>query len=127
MKTYFFGCKRINPDREVGHYMYGKDGRSLYGKDEWVSPWGRHPDGTLCPQETRKAGIAMLHHKDGWTALSFWDYSGDNRGNSNSNFFFEGEHSFEDAVRLMKENYPKIGARFNFDVVPKRKAASDGK
>lgn len=115
MKTYFFGCARTGTDRQVGHYLYGKNATPLYGRDD-TTPWGRTPDGTLAPNSTAAAGVASLHHKDGWTALSFWDYSGDSRGKSNSNFFFEGEYGFDEAVSLMREQYPKIVARFKFPI-----------
>ena len=31
---------------------------------------------------------------DGWTALAFWDRSLDHRRNSNSAFFWKGDHNF---------------------------------
>jgi len=129
VNTYFFGCKRNadkNPLGQVGHYHYGADAQSLYGN--WRSikhPWGDeekgiYPDGNLCPKNTTKEGVANLHHKDGWTALSFWDYSGDTRGASNSNFFFEGTFTFDEAKELMGKFYPSIVDRFKFVVTENR-------
>jgi hypothetical protein len=117
----YFGCARgVWGHREAGHYAYSPSGRSGGRYGDPIGPW-KHVDGTLAPMDgyRREApqGHAVLHHKDGWTALSFWDRSGDSRGNSNSNFFFDATLTFEEALAAARERFPDLFARFPFEVV----------
>lgn len=123
---YYFGCVG-----GPGHYFYGPDGRSLYG-DEYrahACPWREHEiDARLQPHRTgcdKRAycgcgsmpeGQAVIHHKDGWTALSFWDRSVDGRSGCNSNFFIEGTYEFSAMLQLAREKFPSILARFTFEI-----------
>lgn len=110
-KMYYFGCVG-----QPGHFMHRPGGRRDWDAD---TPWGRTPDGTLCPAGGKQVeGVALIHHKDGWTALSFWDRSVDQRGGCNSNFFVAAELSFDEMVAQAKERFPQVWHRFNFDVVP---------
>ena len=119
-KVFYFGYY------DGGHRMIDMNGERLYGSDiEVVTPWGSHPDGTLCPdgfkegEKMQPEGKALLHHKEGWTALSFWDRSGDSRYNSNSNFFVRGEYGFDEMLALAKAQFHGIFARMRFPVVEK--------
>ena len=116
----YFGCW----DRP-GHYFHSCDGGYLYPHEGPLTefPWGYEVDGGLCPGGDRRdnrvpqvEGEALIHHKDGWTALSFWDRSVDARGGCNSNFFFRGILSFDEALVKAKKVFPFILARFTFDV-----------
>lgn len=107
MKTIYFGCKG-----ETGHYLYIDGKRQLSTN---IIPWDQ-VDGVLCPFN-RKAGSAKLHHKDGWTALAFWDYSIDKRPGSNSVFFIEGIHGFYHMIQFGKNYFPEIMKRFDFPIV----------
>lgn len=66
-------------------------------------------------------GLAFLSHatnKDTpWTAISFWDRSGDSRGNSNTTFIACGRLTFAQMIRLARYKWPQFWARFTFDVV----------
>ncbi len=123
MSAFYFGCARgVWGHREAGHYFYAPGGRSAR-EAEAVNPWG-HVDGKLAPREYegRSApecpqGVAALHHKDGWTALAFWDRTGDSRGNSNSTFLFDATLTFEEALAAARENFPALFERFTFDIV----------
>lgn len=127
-KAYYFGCVG-----ESGHFLF----------DQWLrrvtypgAPYGCGPwklvDAKLAPYIGSSAaarrrsdydngkqtqGLAALHHKDGWTALAFWDRTVDTRMGCNSNFFFEGTRSFDEMVKLCKAWFPTIWGRFPFDVV----------
>lgn len=124
MNVQYFGCWE-----RPGHALHSSDGRTAYGA---TNPWGDGRrcvfDGKLpptipdpssyngkreCPQ-----GHAAIHHKDGWTALAFWDRSVDNRGGCNSVFFIEGEHGFAEAVEIAESAFPRTWARLPFSVVP---------
>lgn len=73
----------------------------------------RLPNGTEAPQ-----GVATLVHLNGWTVLSFWDRTGDNRPNSNSNFLLRGVLDFGSAVERARAAFPRIWERFTFTVQP---------
>jgi hypothetical protein len=61
-------------------------------------------------------GEALLHHKDGWTALSFWDRSVDHRGACNSTYLAEGTFTFEEMVELAKTRFAARWSLMKFQV-----------
>lgn len=121
MKVFYFGCHR-----EAGHYWWRPGMRSLRSEETAGVPWGYWVDSILCPGYVKNEpyrrskpeieGEALLHHKDGWTALAFWDRSVDKRGGCNSNFFAEGTHSFDEMVKIAQEHFPEVWKRFPFEV-----------
>lgn len=123
MKIYYFGCVE-----RAGHFLWTPGPRDAL-RD--TTPWGPCPDGTLCPHPNPRCefntnhfgckceqheGIALLHHKDGWTALGFWDRSVDKRGGCNSNFLAEGIYTFEQMIDLATQHYPAIVSRYKFEI-----------
>jgi hypothetical protein len=108
--VYFFGClEGIDDDHtEAGHYWRNQDLRQPNGTP---TVFGRYPDGTLCPDGPQHQGVAKLTQKDGWTAIGFWDRTGDERGNSNSNFIVRGTYTYDEMVKLAQEAYPLIWKR----------------
>ena len=111
MKVYYFGCIR-----EAGHYMFKPNHSTDY--DFTISnPWGYGIDSKLCPKDNDIEGHALIHKKDGWTALSFWDRSVDKRGGCNSNFLAEGDFTFDEMIALAKEKFPNVMGRFTFKIV----------
>ena len=119
MKVFYFGCYKTH-----GHYMRASDanGKLRYSKEEheftYKNPWSYKIDCGLCPKTDgyETEGIAALNHKDGWTALSFWDRSIDDRHKSNSNFLAEGTLDFTEMLNISKEHFPEIFERFKFEV-----------
>lgn len=125
MNIYYFGCWG-----RVGHHLWTP--AATFAKHV-EHPWGHGGlglDGELAPgfRDPRRShhvdereqveGAAALVHKDGWTALAFWDRSADRRFGSNSTFLFEsGEPlEFDDAVVLAREAFATIWSRFVFKV-----------
>jgi hypothetical protein len=107
-KVFYYGCLRDVDERtEAGHYMYEPGYRS----SRVESPFGRCPDGTLCPEGQQVQGLALLHQKDGWTAIGFWDRTGDSRSNSNSNFLVRGTYTFDEMCKLAQDQYPELWKR----------------
>ena len=102
-KVFYFGCL------DSGHHMW-EPGNNLYLRKQ-ETPWGAYPDGTLCPEKTYENGLALLHHKDGWTALAFWDQSGDKRLGSHSTFLVRGDYTFDQMLALCKEQWAGVFAR----------------
>ena len=121
-RAYYFGCLRgVNGQTEAGHYLYDERLRSVpWRQRKAATPW-EHIDAKLAPmlryREEAPQGHAALHHKDGWTALAFWDRSGDSRGNSNSTFLLEGTLTFDQARVVARDVFPALFERFPFDVV----------
>lgn len=119
-RTFYFGCWG-----RVGHSLHTPDGKSLSYSHRLPpdqTPWDDVLDGGLPPRPGRHMeapnGHAALHHKDGWTALAFWDNSVDTRGGSHSTFLFEGIYDFDAALALARQQFPTIFARYPFEVVP---------
>jgi hypothetical protein len=107
MKAYYFGCFE-----RAGHYMWEPGGAwgPRSAPHDFVSPWGRYPDGILAPKG-QSQGVAALHHKDGWTAISCWDQSVDSRPGSNSTFLLEGTYTFAEGLELATQFFPSIMSR----------------
>jgi hypothetical protein len=61
--------------------------------------------------EHQPARIVRLHHKVGWTAISFWDRTGDERFGSSSTIIMEGTHSLATMLDLFREKLPGVWAR----------------
>lgn len=121
-RVLYFGCIG-----RPGHFLI-EGNKSVYRVD-WDIPWtDGELDMTLCPgvkkvsyghtaeREDQVEGRAKLTHRDGWTALAFWDRSGDHRYNSNSVFIIEGIHDAIRAIALAHDSYPRIWERFKFNV-----------
>jgi hypothetical protein len=104
-KVFYFGCL------DNGHHLYDADGEMMYRQIE--TPWGEHPDGVLCPDERlgQLQGKALLHQKDGWTAIGFWDRTGDSRPGSNSAFMVRGTFTFDEICRLAAAQFPTVWHR----------------
>lgn len=111
--VYFYGCLNHTPGHnEAGHYWRSSDGSE---PPRTTNPWGRYPDGTLCIEGGQVQGAAILHQKSGWTAIGFWDRTGDDRSNSNSNFIVEGTYTFDEMCKLAQEAYPELWKRVGGD------------
>lgn len=109
--VYYFGCIRVH-----GHYLYHPDGRMLTYKDNKIHPWGDAIDGGIF-QGSKKAweeGLVHYQSKDGWSGISFADYSIDNRKASHSTFVVEGNFNAEELLNMAKEQWPQIFARPRF-------------
>lgn len=124
VECFYFGCME-----RAGHFMHGRDsGRAravepvlvkVFGGIDtklcWNSPRSRLHD--YDPGRDETEGRAFVTHRDGWTALAFWDRSVDKRGGCNSAFFVKGTLTFAQIVRVARHHWPKIWSRFTFPVV----------
>ncbi len=121
-RMFYFG-----PWDRPGHFLFDEAGRT-----QWDSPpnfpWrgGHGIDGVLQPGCVMKRGHwqngienegeALLHYRDGWTALSFWDRSVDHRMACNSTYFAEGTFTFDQMVEMAKTRFAMRWEKMNFDV-----------
>jgi hypothetical protein len=126
---YYFG-----PYRTAGHHFYKERGGHVSYDEQITIPWTtREIDGKLQPHVpgcrgysykghsncycgNSPEGIALVHHKNGWTALSFWDRSVDTRGASSSTYVAEGEFDFDQMVAMAKERFADRWAQMKFEV-----------
>ncbi len=119
-EVYYFGAWGM-----AGHYLWTPDGR-----DAWEArralPWPE-VDGVLAGDpaladphrrnhwstDSQPEGRARLHHRDGWTALAFWDRSCDTRHGSNSVIIARGERDAAEMLVLFEQHFPAVWARIN--------------
>lgn len=117
MKTAVFG---VWPGHSFGHHL--RDERGEYVAN--AGPWRVHggidgalcPGGSVAPPSEQRECAALLHHRDGWTALAFWDRSADRRHGSNTAFFVEGTHDAAGMLAICRERFPLHFARFTFPI-----------
>ena len=121
----------FGPWAEAGHFLFQEGGRYFRGllptRFPW-DPWSANNgiDGQLqtgCflrdglwKSGKQEEGEALLHHKNGWTALSFWDRSVDKRGGCNSTYFAEGTFTFEQMIQMAKTRFSERWNKMKFEV-----------
>lgn len=124
-RVYFFGDRSIPSYSHCGHFLYEPNGRGYVrgftGSEDTTTPWKlvELDQGLLVAADQRGCtderdqvqGLARLHHRDGWTALSLWDRTGDRRSGSNSAIVVEGVHGFDAMVALFEQTFPVLWAR----------------
>jgi hypothetical protein len=111
--VFYFGCV----DRP-GHYLFISDTREVWHKEDAL-PSSIYPkcDTGFCRRDiNEKEGAANVAYVDGYTILAFWDRSVDKRGKSNSAFIEKGTFTFEEMIVKAKQEFPKVWARFTFEV-----------
>lgn len=126
VECYYFGCIG---QRGSGHHMRGR-GVGIFDRERLIiSALGGIDGGSLCwngpppgkhsyaSERDETEGLALLTRRGGWTAIAFWDRSGDQRPASNSAFIARGDLTFEQVVRAARHQWPQVWARFTFDVV----------
>lgn len=85
------------------------DGGLTWNAGEWVVNGANHWRKRATSAEVQ--GEAALHHKAGWTALAWWDFTGDKRGASNSVIFVDRLCDFDEMLSLFASNFPAQSAR----------------
>jgi hypothetical protein len=59
--------------------------------------------------EEHEQGRFLLHVRNGWTLISWWDRKqGDTRGACNSSFVLQGEHTEAEMVAGLREHFPHV-------------------
>ena len=115
MRVYYFGC-----DGQAGHYMHLPNMLT-----DWKfldsNPWGWKIDYEILKG---REGQYVLTHKDGWTALSFHDYTVDQRPGSNSSFLAEGEYTRDQMFGIAWEHFPSIAKRVSLPSAPRKEGRS---
>lgn len=88
-----------------------------------MTPWGTKLDGGLCPEKEfpdrflDKHEYIKVHRLDGWTAVAFWDRSGDTRPGSNTVFLVRCQTAaVEDILKWSRIQWPEVWARPGFPI-----------
>lgn len=96
-----------------GHFLRSKN----YPYPKYDStPWGNQIDSGLAPRPDIVDGKISEHHKDGWTAIAFWDRSGDRRPNSNTAFFVPCTMTTSELLEWARKQWPDVFGRNGFPV-----------
>lgn len=123
-RLFYFGCYG-----EAGHYLYRPTGNRVvelgrcYRGDRLGLPFAeRILDGGLIPDhwprpDAHLQGQCFLAHINGWTLVSFRDYSGDTRPGSNSVFLVDSVESMRVVIDYAAARLPALFARFPFPLV----------
>lgn len=119
----------FGPLKESGHFLFYEDGEKVFLRDRRsICPWGDEIDGRLqpgCPDPQdrlqrrtcpMREGEALLHHKDGWTALSLWDFTVDTRPGSSSTYLAKGTFTFEEMVELARTRFAERWNKMKFEI-----------
>lgn len=100
----YFGC-----NGGAGHYLFEQ---GMFRANESIRQCNF--DGLLAPQDSKLPYVAAVSRLGGWgmTALSFWDYSVDKRGGSNSIIFAPSlTISPDDLLIEAQRRFPQVFAR----------------
>lgn len=108
-KVYYFGCR----NGDGGHYLWNYEwNRVDYKLQREFRPWNiGEIDFKLCPRYGAQ-GIVKVHHKDGWSALAFEDFTVDDRPGSNSCFLIDKIVDFKEGIELAQASWPQLFKRF---------------
>ena len=109
----FFGA--WSPDRP-GHHIYNSHGGTA---DRRGTPWQIWElDTRLAPiDKAERQGRAQLHQRHGWTAIAFWDRTGDSRAKSNSVVLVNQLLTFTEMLSAFKSIFPAQYNRVNGDQI----------
>jgi hypothetical protein len=61
-------------------------------------------------------GESARVYLNGWTVVSFWDRSVDDRGGCNSSFIVPGDWTFNQVIEISKVRFPWVWERIKFEV-----------
>jgi len=113
MITMYFGCHG-----EAGHHLWrpwkrGYMKTNVPRQEREQLPWeAGQLDGGLQPEDKQQPeGLCCVHQRAGWTAMAFWDRSGDKRMNSCSVVLAEGDHDFPAMRQIFEQNFPEVWDR----------------
>lgn len=121
-RAYYFGCRGGS-----GHYLWTERGahadersfpftkvvRDQTVKSLYLAP-GKPPMGgqDAIPYEQQVQGLFTHQYRDGWTAISTWDRTVDERYGCVSTFIAEGMHTFGEMLGIACSRFPWVIERF---------------
>lgn len=111
-EIYYFG---VWPGSGGGHYLWTPDGQRVAIA---MTPFGVHIDGQIHPTRDFPCnghGIVHMKHTqlDGWSAIAFWDFTGDSRPGSNSVFVVRGLYTMTPIIAEARRRFPTVWTRLH--------------
>ena len=112
----------MKPIPDLYYFGYLTSGHSVYLDSIEHYAVNYLIEGGLDTGLLKKAGVPDVPGKgayvqaSGYSIVTFWDRSGDRRGNSNSAFFALGDHTADELLAAARERYPRLFERFNFEI-----------
>lgn len=105
-EVFYFGCKDV-----PGHFIYSNRGSRMSYHD---NPFGKKLDGGLLSLKDIESNLGRLqeYSENGWTAIAFWDRSGDSRPGSNSVFFVHADVTMTELLAMARAQWPALFSRF---------------
>lgn len=105
----------------------GHDLTDEHGRRRRDVGWMESLDGKLPPRgERQEEGVAAVHFIHGWTAVAWWDRSGDTRMGSNSVVWMRGIHDAVSVLQAARERLPWLFARLSYEVRLAAPAGGEG-
>jgi hypothetical protein len=92
----------------AGHYLYDTHGQQVW---DMGRRWMMDPDGRLAPPGKQTERRVAMHSLHGWTCLSMWDRTGDDRDHSSATFWVPGRWHFAEAESIARVAFPSIVER----------------
>lgn len=109
LEVYYFGVIRT---KNHSHCLY--DDNLVRISSCGIGPF-EYIDSCLTPSDEIE-GSFKLHYRGSWTAVSWWDRSGDYRPGSNSTVIVNRILSIEEMVQICKKYFFAVVERQNFDI-----------
>lgn len=116
VQTYLFGDQRPKGDTGGGGHVWSHWHAEKIVPQAWRCPdttlvWNAQTGNRYSGDYEQAQGAACLRTRDGWTALSWWDRSGDRRGGANTTLVAKGAFTFEQMLELLRVKFPQIHER----------------
>lgn len=109
-----------------GHHLHDTSGR-CWTSPQTFMPWSLADLDNLLSRDSEQCeGKAIIKYKNGWSAVAFWDRSGDSRHGSSSVFISKGAWKFEQILEDARKFYPQIFKRFAFKIEMVERRSSTG-
>lgn len=111
------------PNPEILYFgCIGKVGHNLHSKQQHIqfheTPWGYKLDEEIPAVEYEPEGLLRTFHKDGWTAVAFYDRSVDDRPGSKSIFLVAKDWPTEKVMAAAERQWPEVCGRPRFPIKP---------
>ena len=110
MDVYYFGCL----DDRGGHFAWEAEGR--VSRTNPMRDLIQRTDGLFPPLGLEEEGIICCHFVHGFTVVAWWDRSIDTRGQSNSAFWIQGEHTASEALEIARKGFPGVFGRLTYEL-----------
>jgi len=116
VQAYVFGNQSPPLVKSAFGHVWSHRGAERFVPRAWRCPdptlvWNAQTAIRYSGEYEQEQGAACLRMRDGWTALSWWDRSGDMRPGSNTTLAAEGAFTFKQMLEILQMKFPHIHER----------------